>query len=190
MPGLPAVAYGMMGLTFGLFTWGLANVGIDAKSETLMKELAIVGSLPAAMTLLFQASWTVIGAPLGTTGAAAAVQLLFTITPLMYALLWWIFVFAPWYGLDLKLAGDMSFIIGIYQLIFMVIYAYDVGWVLTAGDIVMEITLFTYALVVFLIWGLTHGKNGPKILGAVQIWSGIMTVWLMLFPGGVLPMWP
>jgi len=191
MAGLAPVAYGMMGLTFALFLNAAALLGIDMDKQEGMpdptKTLAIAGSLSGAITLFFQATWFVIGAPLGTDWPASAIQLLFSITPLMYALIWLALAYAQWYGLDARYVGNAAFMCIWYQLFFMGIYGYLIGWNFTLHDILVEITLLSYVVTLSGFWAVTHGKFSPKAQGGILIWAGLMTIYLMIWAGGILP---
>jgi hypothetical protein len=192
MAGLAPISFGMMGLSFALFLNAASLFGIDAKpakegAPDPARTIAIIGSLSGALTLFFMAAWFVIGAPLGTTGGVVSVQQLFSITPLMYALIWLGLAYVQWYGLDVRYIGNSAFVGMWYQLFMMGVYAYLVGWKFGANDVLIEITLLSYACALAGFWAVTHGKLGAKTQGAILAWAGIMTLYLMFFPGGILP---
>lgn len=192
MAGLAPISYGMMGLSFALFLNALALFGYDAKpakegAPDPSRTIAIIGSLSGAITLFFMPTWFVVGAPFGTTGPAVAVQQLFTITPLMYGLIWLGLAYVQWYGLDVRYIGNSALVCFFYQIIFMGIYGYLIGWKFTANDALIEFTLLAYTCALIGFWAVTHGKISAKAQGWILVWAGIMTVYLMLFPGGILP---
>jgi len=192
MAGLAPISFGMMGLSFACFLNAAALFGYDTKpakegAPDPSRTVAIIGSLSGALTLFFMAGWFVIDAPFGTTGAAVPVQLLFSITPLMYALIWLGLAYVQWYGLDVRYIGNSAFVSLFYQLFMMGVYAYLIGWKFTANDVLIEITLLSYASALAGFWAVTHGKLGAKTQGSILVWAGIMTLYLMFFPGGILP---
>jgi len=192
MAGLAPISFGMMGLSFACFLNAMALFGYDTKpakegAPDPSRTLGIIGSLSGALTLFFMAGWFVIDAPFGTTGAAVPVQLLFSITPLMYALIWLGLAYVQWYGLDVRYIGNSALVGLFYQLFMMGVYAYLIGWKFTANDVLIEITLLSYACALAGFWAVTHGKLGAKTQGSILVWAGIMTLYLMFFPGGILP---
>jgi len=193
--GLSPVAFGMMGLTFGLFTYGLYFLGIEAKplkegAPDPGKTAASIGALSAFITLIIMAVLQITTSPAAVDPKAAgpvgvALTQLFSITPLMYALLWLTAVIVTWAGWDGRYLGDMALAVCIYQFIFMGIFHYLIGGVYDLNAAIIQIALLTYALAALGFFLATHGK-APKFGGVVCIWSGIMTFLLMIFPGGVI----
>ena len=192
--GLSPVAFGMMGLSFGLFAYGLYLLGFEAKplkegAPDPGKTVATVGALSAFISLILMAIFQITTSPVAVDPAPkpvfVALTQLFTITPLMYALLWITAVIVTWNGWDPRYLGNLALVVCIYQFIFMGIYHYLIGGAYDLNAAIIQIALLTYALAALGFYLATHGKV-PKFGGAICLWSGVMTFLLMLFPGGVI----
>ncbi|MEM3884510.1 MAG: hypothetical protein QXG77_02205 [Nitrososphaerota archaeon] len=193
--GLAPVAFGMMGLTFGLFAYGLYLLGFEAKplkegAPDPGKTVATIGALSSFLSLFIMAILQITTSPAAVDPAAAgpigvALTQLFSITPLMYANLWLATVIVTYAGWDGRYVGNLALIVAIYQFIFMGIFHYLIGGVYDLNATIIQIALLTYALAALGFYLATHGK-APKFGGVVCIWSGIMTFLLMIFPGGVI----
>ncbi|MEM1666343.1 MAG: hypothetical protein QXW12_03225 [Nitrososphaerota archaeon] len=193
--GLAPVAFGMMGLTFGLFAYGLYLLGFEAKplkegAPDPGKTVATIGALSAFLSLFIMAIHQITASPAAVDPVTAgpigvALTQLFSITPLMYANLWLATVIVTYAGWDGRYVGNLALIVAIYQFIFMGIFHYLIGGVYDLNTTIIQIALLTYALAAIGFYLATHGK-APKFGGVVCIWSGIMTFLLMLFPGGVI----
>lgn len=193
--GLAPVAFGMMGLTFGLFAYGLYLLGFEAKplkegAPDPGKTVATVGALSAFLSLFIMAILQITTSPAAVNPAAAgpvgvALTQLFSVTPLMYANLWLTAVIVTWAGWDPRYLGNLALIVCIYQFIFMGIFHYLIGGVYDLNTAIIQIALLTYALAALGFYLATHGKV-PKFGGAICMWSGVMTFLLMLFPGGII----
>jgi len=192
--GLSPVAFGMMGLSFGLFAYGLYLLGFEAKplkegAPDPGKTVATVGALSAFISLILMAIFQITTSPVAVDPAPkpvfVALTQLFTITPLMYALLWITAVIVTWNGWDPRYLGNLALVVCIYQFIFMGIYHYLIGGAYDLNAAIIQIALLTYALAALGFYLATHGKV-PKFGGVICLWSGVMTFLLMLFPGGVI----
>ncbi|MEM1992129.1 MAG: hypothetical protein QXY58_04600 [Nitrososphaerota archaeon] len=193
--GLAPVAFGMMGLTFGLFAYGLYLLGFEAKplkegAPDPGKTVATIGALTAFLSLFIMAIHQITASPAAVDPVTAgpigvALTQLFSITPLMYANLWLATVIVTYAGWDGRYVGNLALIVAIYQFIFMGIFHYLIGGVYDLNTTIIQIALLTYALAALGFYLATHGK-APKFGGVVCIWSGIMTFLLMIFPGGVI----
>ncbi|MEM0204231.1 MAG: hypothetical protein QXP86_01650 [Nitrososphaerota archaeon] len=193
--GLAPVAFGMMGLTFGLFAYGLYLLGFEAKplkegAPDPGKTVATIGALSAFLSLFIMAIHQITASPAAVDPVTAgpigvALTQLFSITPLMYANLWLATVIVTYAGWDGRYVGNLALIVAIYQFIFMGIFHYLIGGVYDLNATIIQIALLTYALAALGFYLATHGK-APKFGGVVCIWSGIMTFLLMIFPGGVI----
>lgn len=196
MAGLPPIALGMTGLAFACFINALPLLGIHAKpirpeAPDPAKTLGIIASFSGFLTLFCHALWFVIGAPLGVVPPASNIQLLFSTVPAMYALVWLGLALCQWFGWDLRPVGTAAAFVGFKQIWEMGVYAYLVTGVIKRPfglhDVLIEIALLSYAVAVFGFCALVYGKFPPKAQGWILIWAGIMTLYLLYWPGGILP---
>ena len=119
---LASIATGMVGLQFGLFVNALALLGIDATpagegQPDPGKSVGMVGSLIAALSLIFMSFTLVVGAPFGTEGLAAQVQIMFSAISGMYGFLFLGFGFIQLQGWDLRPVGNAALGAAIMQVI-------------------------------------------------------------------------
>jgi len=187
---LAPITLGMVGLQFGLFANALALMGIDAApagegQPDPGKSVGMAGSLMAAMSLIFMAFWLLIGAPFGTEGAAAEVQIMFSAISGMYGFLFLGFGFVQLKGWDLRPVGNVALCAAILQVIEIIIIA--TRWGLGLNNILTEIVLIIYVAALVGFWRTTHGKQSPAIQGWLLLLAWLGTFYFMIWSGGLLP---
>jgi hypothetical protein len=187
--GLNAVGFAMVGLIFGLSHWILYCSGIRAcptwwskqhKPEDLIPEQTIgaMGSLAAAISLLFMAYWHQTTDPFGALGASGW-SVVFTLVPAIFGFLFLGLAITAYKGLDWRPIGDaaltaslITFVVLVYgarQGIYFDVIIVLVIWAFLAGSMGLVI----------------NGKLGLKIFQLNLVLSAIGAFWLMLFYGGL-----
>ncbi len=187
---LPSIAIGMVGLQFGLFVNALALLGVDATpagegQPDPGKSVGMVGSLMAALSLIFMSFTLVVGAPFGTEGLPAQIQIMFSAISGMYGFLFLGFGFVQLQGWDLRPVGNAALGAAIMQVIEIIIIA--VMWGLSLGNILIEIVLIIYVVALLGFWRTAHGKQSPQIQGWLLLLAWLGTFYYMFWSGGLLP---
>jgi hypothetical protein len=187
---LPPITLGMVGLQFGLFVNAFALLGIDAApagegQPDPGKAVGMAGSLMAALSLIFMAFWLLIGAPFGTEGAAAEIQIMFSAISGMYGFLFLGFGFVQIKGWDVRPVGNVALCAAILQVIEIIIIA--ARWGLNLNNILTEIVLIIYVVALVGFWRTTHGNQSPQIQGWLLLLAWLGTLYFMIWSGGLLP---
>jgi len=187
---LAPITIGMVGLQFGLFVNALALLGIDAApagdgQPDPGKSVGMVGSLIAALSLIFMSFTLILGAPFGTEGLAAQIQIMFSAISGMYGFLFLGFGFVQLRGWDLRPIGNAALGAAILQVIEVIIIA--VMWGLNLNNIITEIVLIIYVIALVGFWRTTHGQQSPQIQGWLLLLAWLGTFYFMLWSGGLLP---
>lgn len=185
--GLAPVALGMVGLQFALFVHALWLFGADADEQQAgppLRSIGAVGSLLAAVSLLFMALWFLIGAPLGTEGSLPQVQLTFSLVAGIYGLLWLGVAVVEMKGWDMRPLGNAALIGAIMTVVSILVIA---GWGLNTHLALVELVLVAYTLVLLGFWGVTHGKFSAKGEAWLLLLAVVGTFYLQFWASGILP---
>ncbi|HBY97107.1 MAG: hypothetical protein M5U01_38005 [Ardenticatenaceae bacterium] len=187
---LAPIAIGMVGLQFALFTNGLALLGIDAAPAgegglDPAKSIGVAGSWIAAISLLFMSFFLLIGAPFGTEGLAAEVQIMFSAISGMYGFLFLGFGIVQVRGWDLRPVGNAALGAAIMQVIEVIIIA--ARWGLDLNNIITEIVLLIYVVALVGFWRTTHGELQPRTQGWLLLLAWLGTFYFLFWSGGLLP---
>lgn len=187
---LAPITIGMVGLQFGLFANAFALLGIDATpaeegGPNPGQAVGMAGSLIAALSLIFMSFTLLLGAPFGTEGLAAEVQIMFSAISGMYGFLFLGFGVVQVKGWDLRPVGNVALLSAIMQLIEVIIIA--ARWGLDLNNIITEIVLIIYIVVLVGFWRTTHGKQAPNVQGWLLLLAWLGTFYFMIWSGGLLP---
>lgn len=181
------VSFAFTGLTIGLWLNALNLLGISAapmddKSPHPARSVAI-GSLTAAITLFVGAVWLIIGSPFGSF-EAWPIMSLFAGVMGMFSMLW-IFVFVmQWVGLDPRPVGNVCLLMAIMQIIYMIGYAQITGMA-TTHDLLLQLTLASYVVLLLMFWRLLNGKLAAAPVGWWAMLSTVGTLYLLYTSGSV-----
>lgn len=193
MASLAPVTIGMVGLEFALWANGMQLLGVDAEpadegSPSPGLAVAVAGSAMGTVTLLFMSLWLVTAAPFGTEGVGAQLGLLFSAISGMYALIWAGAAVVQARGWDMRVIGNIALLCLGLQLIEMGLLAkYKSDAALpNAHFLFLEATLFSYVLVLYGFWAVTHGKIKPKPVGWLCMLAVVGTLYILIWGGGLL----
>ena len=180
MVGVAVIAFGMMGLVYGLCHWILYCSGARAcpawwskktKSDDIIPEQAIgaMGSLAAAIGLLVLAICMFLYEPLG------ALSVFVCVTAALYGFLFLGTAIVAMGGWDWRPIGDAALFGGFTASLFITPFAALAGlpWDAVLIFWIWSILAFSWGLVI-------HGKISAKILQANLILSMIGAWWFLL----------
>lgn len=185
--GLSPVSFGVVGLAVAFLANGMQLLGAHGKGEEAIssgKTVAVVGSIAAAISLLFFTVWYIVGAPFGNTDAhLVSVQLLFATLGGKFGLLWIGVAAAQLKGWSFKPIGTMCAFLSVMHIIEMAILA---KWGLNLTSGLLEVVFAIYLPV---LWGfalLPYGKFSARLLGWICLIAAFATLYTVYVPSGIV----